>query len=189
MPSPRSVHWQSWQQGCCLLQSDGKQQRSPSSSQRSRHRCAGVTPRLLLSAYAYSRSERRAAAARHQAAPVRTSHAASASRAPQAVRRVVLFRQTGLGPGLVSGSLYNFSAQSSALPGLRGREAEGCGLTDLEIVVWDRAPAWEPLAAAQPRTGNTAKAGSLRARGQPPRARPRRRGRPWPPPWPAAAAN
>ena len=98
-----------------------------------------------------------------------------AERAPRGLPRrsgeSYCFVKTGLGPGLISGSLYNFSAQSSALPGLRGREAEGCGLTDLEIVVWDRAPAWEPLATAQPRTGNTqprraacARGGSLRAR-------------------------
>ena len=101
-----------------------------------------------------------------------------APRAPRGLPRrseePYCFVKTGLGPGLVSGSLYNFSAQSSALPGLRGREAEALGLTDLEIVAPDRAPAGEPLATAQPRTGNTAEAGSLRARGQPPRARPRR---------------
>ena len=44
-----------------------------------------------------------------------------APRAPRGLPRrseePYCFVKTGLGPGLISGSLYNFSAQSSALPG------------------------------------------------------------------------
>ena len=106
-------------------------------------------------------SERRAAAARHQAAPVRTSRAASASRAPQAVRAVVTATQKKRLGRLISGPSTRGPAptltQTAFAAGLRTRAGPGL--------------AYGPRNKCSGPRGSPGTAGSsacARVRGQPP---------------------
>ena len=174
MSSPRSVHWQVWQEGCCACQSDGKQQRSPpSSSQRSRHRCGRRRAAIATERSRLARAPSCAAAA-HHCLPWGGLPAPRAPRGPPRRSEESSYdTKRGLSGRLAGGqpTSGNFAQ--------RPRTTAFAGAEDARLRLWACGPRKScsgpsarrgTAAAAQPRA-HEPRGGQP---GQPPRARPSR---------------